>query len=79
MAEQLSKRDVEQRIELLKAEFERSEELARTSLDRSFLHGSPEGGFPPRYWARELAVIQGALKALEESKKRLLRDWSADT
>jgi hypothetical protein len=79
MAEQLSRRDVEQRIELLKAEFERSEELARTSLDRSLLHGSPEGGFPPRYWARELAVVRGAMTALEESRARLLRAWGADT
>ena len=79
MAEKLSRRDVEQQIELLKAEFERSEELARTSLDRSLLLGSPEGGFPARYWARELAVIQGALKALEEARMRLMVVWRAES
>jgi|GEM_PF-6294916 len=71
-------RDFEQRTDILIAELKRSEESACQSLDRTLIEGPQQGSYPARYWAREIAVVRGALTAIEESKSRIYSNWQAD-
>jgi len=66
-----SMHDFEQRIEILTAELKRGEEVACLNLDRTLIEGPQEGGYPARYWAREIASLRGALAALQESRARI--------